>query len=126
MIKIKLKWIIALGTFISPLFFTSTHSHASHWLECNFEVKINQVSATHVRISPKRFRGGDGSIEMDRRSCLRAIGNSDVPMSQVNQGKNLLHPGAILHGRWAEYGAMTPNGAISSRGWSFTPLPKDD
>ncbi|MGY6529636.1 MAG: hypothetical protein ACXITR_06870 [Cyanobacterium sp.] len=120
--KIIVKSTIALVTFFSVLLLSNPHSHASHWLECKFEVKIMEVSPTHIRLSPRRFLGGDGSVMMTRRSCLQAIGNRTVAMAEVNQGANLLRRGVLLQGRWSEYGAMSPTGPISSRGWSFTPL----
>ncbi len=120
--KMKLKSAIAFAIFAAQFLLLSTDTPASHWSECHFEVAIVDISRTHVSLKPRRFIRGDGSVIMDKNACLKVIGNGCVAIADVNEGIELLNPGTRLYGRWFNYGAMSPTGAVSSSGWSFTSI----
>ena len=119
--KTSFKPFLTLIAVALLLLMSTTAAVASHWSECHFELVIVDISETHLTIDPRRFIRGDGSGMMDERSCLKKVGERKIPVEDVADGIGLLGPGARLQGRWFEYGAMTPEGPVLHRGWSFTP-----
>jgi len=111
---------LTLISIVLLVFLHSTAVFASHWSECRFEVIVVDISESHLTIDIHRFTGGDGSGIMDEHSCLKKVGALKIPVETITDGIDLLVPGAILQGRWFEYGAMTPDGPVFHRGWSFT------
>jgi len=117
--KISSNLVVALIFIVLIVFLHRTAVVASHWTECRFEVIVVDISESHLTIDILRFAGGDGSAIMDEHSCLKKAGDMKIPVETIAEGIDLLVPGAILQGQWFEYGAMTPNGPVLHRGWSF-------
>ena len=111
--------LVFCGTLVFGFIATA---QASHWSECHFEIIVVAVSETHVTLDPQRFIRGDGTGPMDKDDCLGIIEDGHVLIEDVQEGLGLLTPGARLHGRWFQYGGMSPSGPVSVSGWAFAPL----
>jgi hypothetical protein len=111
--------VLRVSLRLLPALLLANPAHASHWLECRFSVEVLAVTETHVRLEPRGFLGGDGSIQPGPDECRRAVGSWQVARDEITGGDELAESGALLVAVWSTYGAMGPEGPVSATGWRF-------
>jgi len=67
----------------------------------------------------ERVLCADGMVGDDGQACRRGIAEGEGVLAAVTEGAELLVPGARLHSRWAEHGAMAHEGFAATSGWDF-------
>ncbi|WP_231370161.1 hypothetical protein [Thioalkalivibrio sp. ALE16] len=97
-----------------------TLARASHWSECHFDVTVLVQADGYVTLELERVLHADGTGGDDPERCAHGFADGEVALQAVTEGADRLLTGARLRARWMEYGAMGPEGPVSSSIWTFS------
>jgi len=118
-------WVWAsLVLLLAAMVWPST-GHASSWLECRYDVRVERVGEEQLQLELIAFLGGDGSIQPDAATCRQTFADGRVLYADIGSGAGLGKAGARLRAIRRDYSGMGPQGPVVDSRWELLPAGPD-